>query len=85
MLMRGTGSAPMSSSGGGGAGAIAATMPSAGLTISPGRVGVTRHGSRKKYAIHKVAITPTHPAGGHSRNRTSVTTAAIATNFHPSG
>src|SRR3954447_11621687 len=85
MLILGTGALPMSSSGGGGAGRIAATMPSAGLTISPGRVGVTRHGSRKKYAIHSVAITLIHPAGHHSRNRTSVTTAAIAMNFQPSG
>jgi hypothetical protein len=75
----------MSSSGGGGAFPIAATMPSAGLTINPGRVGVTRQGSRKKYAIHRVAISPTHPAGDHSRKSTSVTIAAMAMNFQPSG
>ena len=48
MLIRVTGALPMSSSGGGGIGASDTTTPSAGLTISPARSGVTRHGSRKK-------------------------------------
>ncbi len=83
--MRGTGSAPIPSSGGGGAGISDTTIPSAGLTISPGRVGVTRHGSRKKYAIHSVTISPAQPAGCQRRNRTMVTAAAAAMNFQPSG
>src|SRR5437764_182778 len=64
---------------------LAGDHPSAGLTISPGRVGVTRQGSRKKYAIHRVRISAAHPAGGHSRKRIRVAIAAIAMNFHPSG
>ena len=57
---------------GGGAGATDTTMPSAGLTIRPGRVGVTRHGSRKKYAIHNVTIVATQPAGLQNMNRSTV-------------
>ena len=38
----------IASSGGGVAAAIDTTMPSPGLISRPGRVGVTRHGSRKK-------------------------------------
>ena len=83
--MRGTGSLPIANSGGGGAGASTTTMPSAGLTISPGRVGVTRQGSRKKYPIQRVRIRPTQPSGAHNRKRISVGTAAAAMNFQPSG
>ena len=85
MPTRGTGALPISSSGGGEAGASATTIPSAGLTISPGRVGVTRQGSRKKYAIHKVTISPVQPAGRQTRKRTTVASAAMAMNFQPSG
>ena len=47
-LTRVSGSAPSPSSAGGTAGAIIETTPSAGLTTSPSRAGVTRGGSRKK-------------------------------------
>ena len=47
-LTRVRGSAPSPSSAGGTAGAIIETTPSAGLTTSPSRAGVTRGGSRKK-------------------------------------
>src|SRR5260370_6382796 len=85
MPIRGTGSAPIPSSGGGGAGASETTVPSAGLTISPDRVGVTRQGSRKKYAIHRVTISPNQPSGDQRTNRITVARAAPAMNFQPSG
>ena len=47
-LTRVRGMSAIPSSAGGTAGSISETMPSAGLTTSPGRSGVTRSGSRKK-------------------------------------
>jgi hypothetical protein len=47
-LIRVIGAGPRPSSAGGAAGPIIETTPSAGLTISPARTGVTRSGSRKK-------------------------------------
>ena len=85
MPIRGSGSAPISSSGGGDAGPSETTMPSAGLTISPGRAGVTRQGSRKKYTSHNVRISAIQPSGAQMTNRISMKTAAIPMNFQPSG
>ena len=48
MLIRVRGAGPRPSPSGGTAGAIIETSPSAGLTTSPARTGVTRGGSRKK-------------------------------------
>ena len=47
-LTRVSGASPRPSSAGGTAGTIIDTRPSAGLTTSPSRTGVTRGGSRKK-------------------------------------
>ena len=48
------------------------TMPSAGLTSTPSRSGVTRHGSRKKYTIHRVTTEATQPAGRATQNSRAV-------------
>jgi hypothetical protein len=85
MPIRVAGAPSIASSGGAVMGPSETTIPSAGLMTNPARVGVTRHGSRKKYAIHTVTISASHPAGCHSRKSTMVTAAPIATNFHPSG
>src|SRR5271156_4501850 len=76
---------PIASSGGGAAAAIDTTIPSAGLISRPGLVGVTRHGSRKKYTIHKVATAAAQPAGAHNRNNSKVASTPAATNLNPSG
>ncbi len=81
--MRTKSASPMSSSGGGRAGATEITTPSAGLTSSPSRTGVTRHGSRKKYAIHRVTTAATHPAGAHSRKSSNVADGRGKDEFEP--
>ena len=55
MEMRGSGRSPSASSSGGTASVTRLTRPSAGATKMPSRAGVTRCGSRKKYAHHSVA------------------------------
>src|SRR5260221_14192336 len=72
---RGSGRSPNSSSFGGTASATRLTRPSAGATRSPSRSGVTRAGSRKKYAHQSVATNPNQPSGGHSQNNSRLTSA----------
>ena len=76
---------PIASSAGGEAGPIDTIVPSAGLTKRPGRTGVTRHGSPKKYAIHKVRMRPIQPSGAATRKPKTAMTAAARTNLTPSG
>lgn len=81
--MRVRGASPMPSSGGGAAGDIACTTPSAGLMISPWRVGVTRDGSRKKYVHQSVRTTQSSPSGVASHHSTAVAAAKPAMNGQP--
>src|SRR5580700_9463796 len=74
------GAMPRPSSGGGAAKPAKLTTPSAGDMTRSARTGVTRAGSRKKYAHHKVATRPSQPSGAHIHHRMSVATAKPKTN-----
>ncbi len=77
---RGRGVSPRSSSGGGTADVICEIIPSAGEITRPSPTGVTRRGSRKKYAHQAVARAPIQPSGVEIQNRISVTSANSAMN-----
>ena len=70
-------------SGGGGASTIIQTTPSAGLTINPGLTGVTRSGSRKKYATHPASANAIKPSGSATAVRMKASSTAPATNGQP--
>src|SRR5437763_15358758 len=82
---RGSGSSPSASSGGGTAFVTRLTRPSAGDTTSRSETGVTRGGSRKKYAHHSVSNVPSQPSGVHSQNRIRLASANAPMNGYPSG
>src|SRR5258708_9808614 len=84
MLMRGLGSLPISSSGGGGTLRIIMILPSAALVTRPALVGVTRAGSRKKYATQPASAANGQNSGCHSSQASTATTAASSTNGQPS-
>ena len=70
MLTRVISSVPRPSSAGGTAVSISATCPSAGETTTPGRLGGTRCGCRKKAAFAAVAASAesAHPAVPSAQN-----------------
>ena len=72
---RGSGVVPSASSGGGTALTTRLTRPSAGEMTRPSPIGVTRGGSRKKYAHHSVSTVPSQPSGVQSQNRTRLASA----------
>jgi hypothetical protein len=77
---RGSGVVPRPSSGGGTAFTTRLTRPSAGETTSPPPSGVTRGGSRKKYAHHSVSTVPIQPSGVQRMNSTRLTSAKMPMN-----
>src|SRR5205085_8756395 len=82
---RGSGLSPSASSSGGTALATRLTRPSAGDTTSRSAVGVTRGGSRKKYAHHNISTVPSQPSGVHTQNRIRLASANAPMNGYPSG
>ena len=77
---RGSSLSPRPSSRGGAAEVTMLIMPSAGATMTPSRIGVTRGGSRKNSTHQMVRTVPNQPSGVHTQNRKIVTSAKMPMN-----